>query len=161
MEDEDIILALGAAWLISRAFRGDLAIQQNMREAGAKLYENLHPAETEHADHLPGHQLTRQAVRAIAKQAGFPESELDVMVAIALAESGGVPNAMGDGGVSIGLWQINTRAHPEYTVEDLRDPLKNARAALKIAHTPRGLKHWSVYRSGRYKQYLPAARGGA
>ena len=51
------------------------------------------------------------SLKALAKGAGFPDSLLDIMARIALAESGGNPNAhnenAGTGDNSYGLWQIN------------------------------------------------------
>ena len=55
-------------------------------------------------------------------------------MAVALAESSGNPAAVGDmnipnvaaAGGSVGLWQINKAAHPEFAGQDLTDPQINA-----------------------------------
>lgn len=47
------------------------------------------------------------------------------------AESGGNPGAVGDGGKSIGLFQINTSVHP-YSPDELFDPVRNAEIAAQM-----------------------------
>jgi soluble lytic murein transglycosylase-like protein len=91
---------------------------------------------------------------AIAREAGFPEPEL--AAAIAMAESGGNANAVGDlylGG-SYGLWQINIKAHPQYSVSLLFDPAYNARAAFEISKGGTDWNPWTTFRTGAYRQYL-------
>ena len=94
-----------------------------------------------------------------------------VMAAIALAESReGDPAAInpgyGAGGrrtneYSVGLWQINTLVHKNYSVDQLKDPLINAREAVRIFRLE-GLRAWGAYTDGRYRQYLSTsiAAGG-
>lgn len=122
-----------------------------MNKAGARAYDVLRD-DAGHEDDLPGPALTRQAVLAIAKHAGFPDPKL--AAAIALAESGGVPRAFvrSSREYSVGLWQINTMAHP-YSVLDMKDPLKNAAAAFKISKGGRDWKPWTVYNNGRYRTF--------
>jgi soluble lytic murein transglycosylase-like protein len=91
---------------------------------------------------------------AIARAAGFPYPEL--AAAVAMAESGGNPNAVGDlylGG-SYGLWQINSKAHPQYSVAMLFDPAYNARAAFEISKGGNDWSPWTTFRTGAYRQYL-------
>lgn len=76
-------------------------------------------------------------VRTIMESHGIPES---VWGAILLVESGGDPNAVGDGGDSIGLFQANRNGGQGvgYSVEQLKDPATNARAvAPQIAEAVR------------------------
>ena len=81
------------------------------------------------------------------------------MVAIAACESVHDPEAINktknrDGSWDWGLWQINDRWWEEplqhegiiARIEDLLDPVTNARAAKIIAETERGLRHWVCYR---------------
>lgn len=84
------------------------------------------------------------------------------MSAIGLAESDGNPTAgrtrrAGQGQrlpeQSIGIWQINLLAHPEYANVDLTNPITNARAALDIFNHE-GLRAWGSYIDGRYRQYF-------
>jgi phage protein D len=111
-----------------------------------------------------------QAV-ALARQAGFTGNDAVTMGAIAMAESGGSVRALNSRppDLSYGLWQINMIGGlgPERrrqlglsSNEQLYDPATNARAARAI-YQQQGFNAWSVYRSGAYKRYLPAARAGA
>ena len=103
-------------------------------------------------------KLSRSEIAGYAVQAGFSGQDLDIAVAIALAESGGDPDVLGDLslGISVGLWQVNLRWHPEYTEAELRDPQTNANAAYKIysaAH--HSFTPWSTYKSSAYLTHLP------
>jgi len=93
----------------------------------------------------------------LATNAGFSGDDANTAAAIALAESSGNPNAVGDlnitPGGSIGLWQINLKAHPEYTAEELKDPQTNANAAFAV-YNEQGWGAWSTYNSGAYEAYL-------
>lgn len=159
MKDDDRTLLYVALGLF--AFQKLLESQtvkeatKKLQQGGANVYDLFHPSQRDHENDLPGHQLSRAAIREIARGVGFPDPVLDIAVAIALAESGGVPGALGDGGVSIGLWQINTRAHPQYTIEQMKDPIQNAQAAFKISHGGTNWKPWSVFKSGRYLNFMP------
>jgi len=105
-------------------------------------------------------RMTKSEIMALAEMVGFPDSNL--AAAIALAESNapathpptGNPEAIGDGGLSFGLWQIYTRVHPEYSQAELFDPLKNAKAAFKISEGGKNWRPWSTYRHGQYKAFL-------
>jgi hypothetical protein len=110
--------------------------------------------------------LTQDSLRQLAQQAGFQGSDINTAAAIAEAESSGNPAAVGDlnltPGGSVGLWQINLVAHPQYTAAQLMNPLTNAQAAYAIykaagySFTP-----WSTYKNGAYAQYLPPGSGGS
>jgi hypothetical protein len=105
--------------------------------------------------------LTRTQIADYARQAGFPESTINIAVAIALAESGGRADARcnscaGVAEDSRGLWQINIRAHPEYSGVDLTDPLANAKAALSISKGGKTFTPWSTFTSGAYRKFLSA-----
>ena len=104
---------------------------------------------------------------SFARKAGFPEELIPTMVGISKAESGGNPLAFNPnastGDLSYGLMQINMlggmgpERRQEFgikTNEELYDPLKNFQAAKKI-YDQQGLGAWSVYRSGKYKDFLP------
>lgn len=106
-------------------------------------------------------KLTSDEIMQYAANAGFEGDDLNIAVAIALAESSGNPNALGDlnitPGGSVGLWQVNLKYHPEYTTDQLRDPQQNANAAFAIyqaagdSFTP-----WSTFKSGAYLAHMPA-----
>lgn len=164
---ETVLLVLGGLWLLERmgVFRAASAATASLERGGASAYDWLH-SDKGHRRDLPGHQMTHAALVELARAAGFPDPKL--AVAIAMAESGGVPNAITDtrGSVnlphgtiaeySIGLWQINLLAHPEYTREDMSDPQKNAAAAFKISHGGQNWRPWSTFTSGAYKRYMEA-----
>ena len=108
-------------------------------------------------------------LEAMARQAGFDSSISPVMAAISLAESGGNPRAHNPTypDNSYGLFQINMLDTPDYPMganrraryglrsnEELFDPMTNLKAAKDI-YDSQGLNAWSVYSSGRYKDFLP------
>lgn len=100
----------------------------------------------------PPSKLTISQLRELARNAGFPEP--NVAAAVAYAESGGNPRAIGDGGHSFGLWQIHLPAHPQYKGTNLLDPLMNARAAILISKSGTDFKPWTTFRNGAYLKYL-------
>jgi hypothetical protein len=85
--------------------------------------------------------------------------------AVARAESGGRPDAVGDGGTSFGLWQINRPSHPQYPVAQLLDPEGNANAALAVSAGGHNWNPWCTWEAtacggagnGRYRLYLAEA----
>jgi len=97
-------------------------------------------------------------LRDLARSVGFPEDSLDIAAAVALAESSGNPNAVGDPqyGYSYGLWQINLPAHPNYDPQSLFDPTYNAKAAFDISSGGDNWEPWTTYRTGAYEKYMPA-----
>jgi len=88
---------------------------------------------------------------ALARSVGFPDPEL--AAAVAMAESGGNPLAIGDNGTSFGLWQIHTPVHPEYTAGAMLDPQSNALAAFAISSHGTNWKPWTTFNNGAYKQF--------
>ena len=110
----------------------------------------------------------------LARQGGIPEKNIPQMVAIAMAESGGDPNAHNDdastGDDSYGLWQINMIDLPNYKLgesrrkqfgiksnEELKKPEVNVKAAKMILQDS-GLSAWTTYQGERYNQYIDAAK---
>lgn len=89
----------------------------------------------------------RQDIRDLARQAGFPESQLDIAVAIALAESRGDPNAVGKEFGEKGLMQIYGGVHPDLEKKyNLFDPLQNMQAAYDLWKAAGGSwRDWSTY----------------
>jgi hypothetical protein len=100
-------------------------------------------------------------MQSFLRQAGWPESLIVTMGAIGQAESSGNSTAHNDANPgrerSYGLWQVNINAHPEYSREQLFDPLFNAQAALGI-YQVQGLRAWGPYQTGIYRQYLSASQ---
>lgn len=101
--------------------------------------------------------LTKFQVIPYAEAAGFTLEDLNIAAAIAMAESSGNTAALGDPtlGVSVGLWQINLRWHPEYTQAELLDPQTNANAAFKTyAQAGNKFTPWATFNSGAFQRYL-------
>jgi hypothetical protein len=94
-------------------------------------------------------------LQQLAMSVGFPDPAL--AAAVAMAESGGNPNAYGDAqyGGSYGLWQINLPAHPQYQSDPsvLYDPTTNAKAAYAISSAGTNWNPWTTFRTGAYLQY--------
>lgn len=98
-------------------------------------------------------------------KAGGNPDDADIMAAIALAESGGRPDAHNPTPPddSYGLWQINMLGGmgPERRAKfglsnnrDLFDPLTNAKAAVAIAAGGKNKTPWSTFTNGAYQQFL-------
>lgn len=98
------------------------------------------------------------------KAGGNPE-DADVMAAIAMAESGGRPEAHNPTPPddSYGLWQINMLGPlgPSRRASfglsnnrDLFDPLTNAKAAVAIAGGGKNKVPWSTFTNGAYRNFL-------
>jgi Lysozyme like domain len=96
---------------------------------------------------------------SLASGAGFSGDDLVTAVAIAVAESGGDPQAYNpeqsagaaQGRGSFGLWQIYLTDHPEFAGENLLDPQTNAAAAYAVyAGAGNSFRPWSTYKSGAY-----------
>lgn len=99
-------------------------------------------------------------VAAVAANAGIPGDQWVTCVAIAGAESGfdkdsELWTSQED---SVGLWQINTYAHPQYPKSSLHDPQYNADAMIQI-FTRRGYTwlDWTTYTRGTYRDWWVVA----
>lgn len=95
--------------------------------------------------------LSKPDLRSLAAAAGCDDP--DTMAAIAIAESSGRSDAVGDGGQSIGLWQIHMPSHPQYSRAELLDPARNAEAACAIAGQGRRMDNWTTHRNGAYRRH--------
>ena len=122
------------------------------------------------------------------EQVGVEEKFIPTFAAIMMGESSGRPaidtaasglDPLKLNEYSIGLMQINTKAHMDkldalgYTMEDLRNPVKNLRVAMLVwdewidvlmsqgmsleEAKVQALDRWGAYRDGSYQQYLPEA----
>lgn len=81
-----------------------------------------------------GGSLTEAEVVAVLVVAGSPAEWVDDFVTISWCESKHSPGAVGDGGNSLGLFQLWTGWFPAagYSVEQAYDPVVNARVALYV-----------------------------
>jgi cell wall-associated NlpC family hydrolase len=90
-----------------------------------------------------------------ARLAGFSPDQATTMTAVALAESGGNSGAHNPHGEdSRGLWQINARAHPNLSGQDLYDPLANAKAAYQVSGGGKDISPWTTTHGGGGASYL-------
>jgi len=103
-------------------------------------------------------RLSIADLQNLAASVGFPQGTIATAAAVAMAESGGDPNAVGDPtfGGSYGLWQINAPSHPQYDTQRLLDPTYNAEAALAISNGGTNWKPWSTFNSDAYQAYVTA-----
>lgn len=149
-EDEHALLILAGLYIVSKY---SWHIAPALQQQGAKLYDWVHN-DAGHRRDLPMNPISKVAILQLAKDAGFPNPKL--AAAIAMAESGGVPNALASTSreYSVGLWQINRKAHPEFTQEELSDPEKNAAVAFVISKGGTDWSPWTTYTSGAYKMFL-------
>lgn len=115
-------------------------------------------------------QLTDQQVANCAAAGGWTGSDLVTAVAVALAESGGNSDALGDvalqtgtWGPSVGLWQIRSlkAERGKGTVRDQDEnlhPTSNARHAHQIwAEAGNSFKPWSTWTNQSYRLYVARA----
>jgi hypothetical protein len=119
-------------------------------------------------------KLSPEQIAQHAYEAGFRGRDLEVAVAVALAESDGRTRVPGDVGIqdrkwgpSVGLWQIRSLHADRGTgrVRDElanRDPATNARHARAVWRERGGtFLAWTAYTSGRYRERLDTARRAA
>lgn len=81
-----------------------------------------------------GGSLSEAEMRAVLTEAGWPEELLAEALTVAYCESRYRPGAVGDGGNSLGLFQLwYGWARPAgYEPDHLYDPVVNARVALYV-----------------------------
>jgi Lysozyme like domain len=112
--------------------------------------------------------LSISQLLAVAAAAGFSGDDLATAVSIALAESGGNPQAYNpehgagaaQGKGSYGLWQIYITAHPEYSAAQLLDPGYNAQAAYAVySQAGSTFRPWSTFGNGAYLAHVDTVNG--
>lgn len=108
----------------------------------------------------------------VAAKAGFsftqtvatsqgPQPQIVVAIAVAMAESGctpGAKNVNGGGSIDRGLWQMNSRWHPEVSDRCAYQIQCNANAAWTVSSHGGSWSPWSAYNNGSWKVYLGEAR---
>jgi hypothetical protein len=111
--------------------------------------------------------FSQSEVYTFALHAGMSTQKSRIAAAIAMAESGGDPNAHNTnaetGDNSYGIWQINMKGKlgPERRSEfglknneALYDPKTNARVMAELSLYGHNFKPWTTYKNGKYKAYL-------
>lgn len=97
------------------------------------------------------------AVVSYAVSGGFLGSECRIAVAVAKAESGWNTDARLNTSAedSRGLWQINWKAHPNFSGSQLYDPTYNAQAAWTVyGNAGHRWTPWTTYTRGTYERFL-------
>ena len=114
-------------------------------------------------------RLSDSQLASLARQAGFEENTIPTIVGTLGPSRMALNPDRSTGDESYGLMQVNMIDYPDYQLgqsrlrefglkakSDLYDPLTNMRAAKRIFDT-QGPNAWSVYKSGKYKEYIPDA----
>ena len=84
-----------------------------------------------------------------------------VAVAVEWAEAGGNTDAKHvntDGSIDRGLWQINSRWHPEVTDAQAYDANASTDAAYRISFGGTVWTPWAVFNNGAYTRWIDSAR---
>jgi hypothetical protein len=108
--------------------------------------------------------LSQSEIYSLAKSVGLSDSRAKVAAAIAMAESGGNPNAHNakPPDDSYGLWQINMLGamgparRKQFGLSansELTDPMTNAKAMKAISSSGGNFNPWSTYTNGAYRKY--------
>ena len=111
-------------------------------------------------------RLSASEIAQVAHQAGFQGHDLQVAVAVALAESGGRTGVNAGGAEdSRGLWQINSVHFGGLNENRLDEPLYNAKAAHQVWQESKEFRSdpwdaWSTYQNGLHLQYMDTAKKG-
>lgn len=108
-------------------------------------------------------RLSDAQVAQVCARAGFRNSALIAAVAVALAESGGDTQAVNVNNDATrsrdrGLFQINSRWHPEVTDAQAFDPAANAAAAYRISAGGTSWSQWSTWKNGAATAQMVRAR---
>src|SRR5437660_9237611 len=101
--------------------------------------------------------LSTVQARQYAASAGFSGNAVNIIVAIAQAESGlrtDARNTNNDGSVDRGILQINSRWHPEVSNGCADDPACAFREGYRISNRGTNFTPWATYTSGTYLRYL-------
>ncbi len=110
-------------------------------------------------------RLSFEQMAVYASQAGFRGEALRNIVAIAMAESGGRIDAVGDGGNSVSLVQVHLPSHGQYDRQRLlTDPAYAFKAAFEISGGGKNFNPWTTWshateagRKHNAQQYLNQA----
>lgn len=128
-----------------RTGEGELtSARPGLKEPGETFQDSVEAATLRVSQH--GGQLTEAEVIAVLRAAQWPEGLIPEALAVAWCESRWSPYASGDGGNSLGLFQLNVATWFRYAGEDpalWSDPVVNARVA------------WATYQYDIGRGYAP------
>jgi len=104
--------------------------------------------------------LSMSQVAGYWKRGGGSSSSCPTAVAVAWAESHGNPRARGNnpGSYDRGLWQINSKWHPDVSDSCAYNAACNAKNAVRISSGGSRWSPWATYNHGKHRQYLSQAR---
>jgi hypothetical protein len=89
---------------------------------------------------------------------GGSKAVAPLAAAIAMAESSGrtdVTSANPDGGVNVGLWQLDTKGKGAgHTVAQLQNPATNAAVAVKGSKNGTDWSAWATFATGAYRRFM-------
>lgn len=106
-------------------------------------------------------KISDMAIAQAALAAGFAAgTPATTAVAVALAESGGnttARNRNSDGSVDRGLWQINSKWHPEVSDAQADNPATAAQAAFRISGSGRNWRPWAAFTRGAHTAFMVRA----
>jgi len=98
------------------------------------------------------------ALESLWTSNGGSPGTANIAAAVAQAESSGraaVTSANPDGGVNVGLWQLDTKGvGAGYTVSQLQDPGTNARVTVFGSANGTNWSAWETFATGEYKKFL-------
>ena len=108
--------------------------------------------------------MTRTQIANAMAQAGWPNKAIPLGVAVALAESGGNPNATNhnrNGSTDYGLFQINSIHKSILASGTWSNPVDNAKMALRVyREAGNSWRPWVAYKSGSYRKFYNASDKG-
>lgn len=110
--------------------------------------------------------LTDKQIAGYAAGAGFKGTAEQTAIAVALAESGGNPNATNQNKNSAGqvtstdrgLWQINNVYHSEVSDSCAFSPACAATQTYRISSGGSNWTPWTTYKTGAYQKYMGRAQ---
>lgn len=104
--------------------------------------------------------LSMNQVASVWKQNGGSSSSCPTAVAVAWAESRGNPGATGrnPGSYDRGLWQINSKWHPDVSDSCAYNAACNAKNAVRISSGGSRWSPWATYNDGLHHKFMGQAR---
>lgn len=110
-------------------------------------------------------KISRSEAEGHARRAGFVGEQIDIICAIAEAESGLNTHAVNTAGNTPpsrdrGILQINDHWHSEVSDACAFDPACAFGAGYRISAAGTNFRPWTVYTTGAYRQFLKGTGGG-